>query len=140
MIDYDLTYLLSPDLSLEEAKKITEKIIAFLQKEKGVFYQSKIPEKIKLAYPIQKKEQAYLVSLQFSLLPEKMPSLKKKLKGEDKILRFLVFKKKPSKIRKKVTPKKPSPLPKKPSEKKVGLKEIEKKLEEILGSSEHESQ
>jgi len=66
-------------------------------------------------------------------LAEKLGSLEKELKSEKKILRYLILarpKIKIAKVRKRPT----KVIPKIPvKEKKVELKEIEKKLEEILG-------
>ena len=84
-----------------------------------------------MAYPVRKKSSngAYLSTLNFHLDPEKLGSLEKKLKSEQKILRYLILKKK---ILKKI----PEILIEKPKRivrPKVELKEIEKKLEEMLG-------
>lgn len=128
---YDFTYLLSPDLGEKEAKDFSQEIINSLQKEEGVLQKTKDPLKIKLAYPIKKKERVWLSSLSFSLRPEKIQNLKEKFASDINILRFLLFSQKPSKIK---PLKKAIKTRRKPSEKKVELKEIEKKLEEILGS------
>jgi ribosomal protein S6 len=77
----------------------------------------------KTAYPIKKEEEVFLVSLDFNFSPEKIKDLEKKLKEENKILRYLILvKEKKEKPAEKETLKK----------KKVELKEIEKKLKEIL--------
>jgi len=77
--------------------------------------------------------------LNFQLNPEKISALEKKLKSENQILRYLLLTKRPSRkvefiARRIVVPK--TEIIEKPKvseeEKKVELKEIEKKLEEIL--------
>ena len=134
---YELTYLISPDL-LEEETKILQEKIHNLVKEQGALskeYSFKDPSRIELSYPINKKSHAYLTSINFSSTPEKMESLGKLLKGEDQILRYLIINKKEvsRSAPRRSAPKKESftesPI-KKP--KKVELKDIEKKLEEIL--------
>lgn len=130
---YELTYLISPHLSTEEAKAFSEKINSLIEKEGGILSELKNPTQQKLAYPIKKEVRAYLSSLTFHLLPEKLENLKMKLKTLPEILRFLLFTKKVAKVEipaKKIVPKIKMPLKK---EKKVELEEIEKKLEEILG-------
>jgi small subunit ribosomal protein S6 len=123
---YELNYLISAELSIEEIKNLQEKINSFLREEGGEIEKSGLPIKKKLAYPIKKKNEAYFGNLDFYLSPEKLENFEKKIKKEEKILRYLILKKK---VEKKVE----IPKPKIKKEKKVELKEIEKKLEEILG-------
>ena len=130
---YELTYLISPDISEEELKIFQEKINSFLEEEGGKSEGLKLPIRKRLAYPIKKKNEAYLGILNFYLSPEKLEIFEKKLKKEPKILRYLLLKERlPKKIEiPRIRPKAKAPKVKK--EKKVELKEIEKKLEEILG-------
>lgn len=130
---YELTYLISPELSGEELKVFQEKIASFIQNEEGGIREIKNPIKKKLAYPIEKRTEAFLATLYFSLLPEKLRSLEKKLKLESKIIRYLILTKKEiEKIKiPKIIPK--AKVPKVKKEKKVELEKIEEKLEEILG-------
>jgi len=128
MKHYELTYLITPELPEEETRAFQEKIIASLQEEGGILTETGIISKKRLAYPIQKKIQAYLAVLTFQLNAEKMVNLEKKLKAESQILRYIIITKVPRK-EKVLRIKKALPPPK---EKKVELKEIEKKLEEIL--------
>ena len=129
---YELTYLISPELPEEELKSLQEKINSLIQKGAGVLNEIKLPIKKKLAYPIKKQREAFLTDLSFYLEPDKLGSLEKELKSEKKILRYLILAKpklKIAKVRKRPT----KIIPKIPvKEKKVELKEIEKKLEEIL--------
>jgi len=133
MHSYELTYLISPDLSEEELKIFPEKIDSFLEEEGGKSEGLKLPIKKRLAYPIKKKNEGYWGTLNFYLSPEKLESFEKKLKKEPKILRYLLLRERlPKKFEiLQIRPKVKAPKVKK--EKKVELKEIEKKLEEILG-------
>jgi len=148
MKNYELTYLISPDLPEEELKIFSGKINNFIQEETGILEKTTEPSKKKLGYSIKKKEEAFLVALNFSLNPEKLGSLEKKLKSENQILRYIILTKKISKkilhpkrtslglASKEALPKikKPPEAPPKITEpKKVELKEIDKKIEEILG-------
>jgi len=148
---YELTYLILPDLSEEEVKKISKDVGELIAQESGVLKKEAEPIKRKLGYPINKKAEAFLVSLDFELTPDKLEKLEKKLKSENKILRYLIFaKQSPEKI-KKLFPREPRkslermPFAEVPSEKeaaktsfglsetkKIELKEIDKKIEEIL--------
>lgn len=136
MKNYELTYLFSSEASEEEVKTFSEELASFIQAEGGVLNNLSSPSKKKLAYLIKKQIQAYLVNLTFQLNPDKIAILEKKLKGENEILRYLLLAKRVFKISSKpartrsIVRKPREALPKK--EKKVELKEIEKKLEEIL--------
>ena len=142
---YELTFLLTPDLAEEEGKLFQNKIQSLIQGEDGILTDSKNPLKRKLGYPIKDKREAFVVTLNFNLAPEKLGSLEKKLKSENQILRYLILTTKRPKISPVAGKKMPSLskiLPSetykdkkivKPKEKKVELKEIGKKLEEMLG-------
>jgi small subunit ribosomal protein S6 len=133
MPSYELTYLISADLSEEEAKALQEKINSLIKEEGGSLSEINEGGKRKLAYPLKNKGQVYLTSLNFQIKPENLANLEKKLKSEPEIFRYLILTKKAPKI----VPKVPqvAVASRKPKEKKekVELKEIEKKLEEILG-------
>lgn len=125
---YELTYLISPDLQESEVKDVAQRLNSFIQEKGGILDSSLLPEKINLSYEIKKINQAFLISQSFYLKPEEIKNLENKVRTETSIIRFLLFVKKTFKEEK--TPKRR--LIKK-SEKKAELKDIEKKLEEILG-------
>jgi small subunit ribosomal protein S6 len=143
---YELTYLISPELSEEELKSLREKISSLIQKEGGVLNEINFPNKKSLFFPIKKQKEAFFADLNFYLEAEKLGNLEKELKSEKKILRYLILTKKiPSAAQSRhflrrggiLAGKKVSEVKTKPSKKlaepKVELKDIEKKLEEILG-------
>lgn len=119
---YELTYLISPDLSEKEVLSFQEKIISLMQELGGeLLGEVKTP---------MRKKMAYLATLNFHLNPKKLGSLEKKLKSESQVLRYMILTKKGPKRVPEVAIK-PKKIVK--PEAKVELKEIEKKLEEILG-------
>ncbi len=141
MAYYQLTYLIPDNFSEEEIKTLREKIDNLIQKEEGIlgFAQQDMLIRKNLGYPIRNKQSVYLISLNFNLDAGRLENLEKKLsaidgsaaggKAESQILRYVILvKKMPKKIPEiSIKPKnliKPKP--------KVELKEIEKKLEEIL--------
>lgn len=135
---YELTYLISPDLSEEELKIFSEKINNFIQEEAGTLEKTTEPFKIKLSSPIKKKGEGFSNTLNFSLNSEKLKNLEKKLKSENQILRYIILTKKTIKKipTKKVLPPsagQPRPTAGQPKVEKVELEEIDKKIEEILG-------
>lgn len=127
---YEISYLVSPNISKEELKNFQEKINSLIQKEGGILFDINPPKKRVLAYPIKKNKEAYFLNLTFHFPEEKIENFEKKLKEEKQILRYLILtKRKPELVG---MPKKPS-IKKVEKPKKVELKEIEEKLEEILG-------
>jgi small subunit ribosomal protein S6 len=127
---YELTYLISPELSEKDLKGLEDKITTFIQGEGGRLNETNLLMKRKLAYPIKRKTEAFLATVNFHFQSEKIGAFEKKLKAENQILRYLILTKKiPSKIK---VAKPRRKIIKKP---KVELREIEKKLEEILDES-----
>ncbi|MBZ1345042.1 MAG: 30S ribosomal protein S6 [Candidatus Nealsonbacteria bacterium] len=134
MKHYELAYLISANLSPEEIRVLQQKISSFIQKKREGSEDSneiKAPIKKILAYPIKKEKECWFAVLNFNLNPEKLIDLEKNLKNEKAILRYLILAKPPSKEVKYI--KSPRLIKSKP--KKVELKEIEKKLEEILAET-----
>ena len=111
---YELTCLISPNFS-------EERLISYL------------PTK-----PIKKQLTSTLITLEFYTEPEKIKEIEKKLKSESGIQRYIILNKEVPgpevKISKRLPRETLIKTEKKSEEKpKVELKEIEKKLEEILG-------
>lgn len=128
---YELTCLISSKLSEEEAKNLSAKIESLIKDEEGVSSGLKNFIRRRLATPIKKEGQAYLLTMDFHFEPDKLEILSKSLKNLPEILRFSIEVKKVARIepfREKILPK-----IKKPFAEKVELEDIEKKLEEILG-------
>jgi small subunit ribosomal protein S6 len=141
MKTYEIAYLISSDLSEEEARAFQGKIASLVKEEGGILDEVRNPLRRKLAYTIKKQNQAYLAFFNFQLNPDALASLEKKLKEENQILRYLILFKKPVKpvkerVRKLRTQTEPVGVEENKAyiekEKKVELKEIEEKLEEIL--------
>lgn len=146
MKNYELSYLISPELNTEEAEKLASGLIAFIQTESGLIIKSGNPIPKTLGYRIKKQGSALWVNLEFSLEPEKISSLEEKIKKESKILRHLIVVKNPPRREKEKRERKTEsisaeiPIEKSDTmkeekikpEKKVDLKDIDEKLEEIL--------
>ena len=129
MKTYELTYLAQPELSKEDFASLEEKIKSYITEKGGRIKESNPPLKKQLAYKIKGETEALLAVLGFDLAPEKLGVLEKELKGKKEVIRYLLLEKKVTKEKKF----KPRSKPKIKTEEKVELKEIEKKLEEILG-------
>ncbi|PIZ00728.1 hypothetical protein COY61_01755 [bacterium (Candidatus Gribaldobacteria) CG_4_10_14_0_8_um_filter_33_9] len=131
---YQLNCLISPELIQKELEDFLKKIESLLLKT-GEILKTEIVQKIKLRYPVQKKNEAFLASFDFKGEAGKVEIFKKEIEKEKNILRYLLIKNKERKTKirelKKELKKIQKEKPKK--EEKVELKKIEEKLEEIMG-------
>ncbi len=136
-MQYQLAFLVSPNLNQSETEDFLKKIESLIQKG-GEISQKEELKKIRLAYPIQKEKEAFFGFFEFKTTAEEIEILKTELKKEKNLLRFLIIKREAKKKEQIKRTKKPEiPLePKEESdeklkEKKVELKNIEEKIEEI---------
>ncbi len=143
---YEITYLFDSSLSLEEAKSYQEKIKEMIKKAGGETDKEQSPSKKTLAYPIKKKEEAYLSCFDFKIEEEGIKKITSKIKEEEEILRYLlikkpIFKNKEEGIAGKRRSLKPQdkieieeePAKEKPAKpEKRKLSDIDEKIEEIL--------
>lgn len=130
---YELNYIASSGLSEEELKNLSQRINGFIKEEAGEIKKAAEPSRKKLGYLIKKRGEGFLTVLNLSLPPERLKNLEKKLKAENQILRYLILTKKAKEEI--VRPRRTSPGPaikKEAKPKKVELKEIDQKIEEIL--------
>jgi len=131
MTTYELTFLISPELQEEGIKALQERIGSFAQEAGGLIEESQIPVKRRLAFPIEKRKEAYFSFLKFQLEAANLANFKEKVKAEKDVLRYLLLVKKRLKEAKRI--RRPVFVKKEAPKQKVELKEIEKKIEEILG-------
>lgn len=137
---YELTYFISPNLANEEVKILEGKIENIIKEEDGSLIDAKGPVKKNLARRIKIKlhprtEVASLASLVFTCETGKITNIEKKIKEEKTILRYLLIKHIPKKI--KIYEKRVPKTLRQPQEEvikqdKSKLEEIEKKLDQIL--------
>ncbi len=95
---YQLDYLYSCFSDAEEIQEFINKIKLIIEKQEGFFHQSSNPIKKKLGYEINNNQFAFLGTIEFDLEPKKIKELKKQLKIDQALLRFIVSKKKKSLI------------------------------------------
>ncbi len=135
MRHYELTYLISPKLSGEETKILSEKINSLIQEEGGFINKAMVFKKSPV-YAKKAEGVFEMSSLSFYIDPGKLELFKVKLKANPQIFRYLLLE---QKILKTTSSYRRKPLKKssikivKKFKPKVELKEIEKKLKEILG-------
>lgn len=119
--NYELAFLISPDLTETEVSEFFNKIESLI---KGQVTKKQEPTRIKLCYPILKKKEAFICVLEFTT--DDLGNLQNELKKEKNILRFLLIQKLKEKQR--LAPRREiSPKPE-----KVEIDKIEEKLEQVL--------
>ncbi len=134
--NYELTILISPNLSEQEAVAIQQNFVSFVQEKEGKLIDSSKPAKRILGYEIEKHTQAYITDLTFSLDSKLVGDLEKKVKEEDNIIRSIVL------VKEEITHKAPETFSTETSEnkktieerpaQKANLNDIDKKIDEIL--------
>lgn len=144
MKNYELSYLIYPESTTEETEDLNAGITSAIQKDGGLILKSEMPVSKFLGYAIKKQRSALWVNIEFSAEPEKIASIDSYIKKEAKVLRYLLVIKKPKRqIKERRERKEQVPTPEavkeenviKPEkfDKKVDLKDIDEKLDEILG-------
>jgi ribosomal protein S6 len=150
MKTYELTYIVSPEITSEEAEAKAKEIESAIQSREGVIVKQSNPIAKTLSYPIKKRASGFFGVLEFQLEPEKLIELKEIIEKDGKIVRHMVIIKLPQKPRKE---RRSKPVPAfeiekkaeieqpiikdekqvKVQKEKVELKDIEQKLDELLG-------
>jgi ribosomal protein S6 len=161
MKTYELTYIISPNITIEEAEAKAKQIEVFVQENNGIIVKSEKPTAKTLSYRIKKMASGFFVFLDFQLEPEKLIELKNKIEKDTDVIRHIIttknISKKIARVRgekKKLTTdkkeeitikhddvekEKPGIMEKivgrirKPKTEKVELNDIDKQLDEILG-------
>ena len=136
MRNYELTLILSPEKSESETNDMFQNLVAFIQDKGGILEKQNITPKRDLGVPIQKKEQGVLATLSFNVAQENLPEIEKKLKENTDVLRYMISKKSPIRVMKKrakrIETTTLSTISQAKKEPKAEMKDIDKKLEEIL--------
>lgn len=132
---YEISYLISPNLSEDEAVSFEGQLRAILGTYEADVESWDSPRRRQLAYPIEGEREAYLGALRFSMDATCAHKLQEKLKSEKSIMRsfFARWVKPPVRIRppfRAVSP--PTPVE---TQTRTDEKALEDKLEEILGAN-----
>lgn len=155
MKTYELTYIITPEITSEEAEAKAKEVESGIQAKEGSILSQINPIAKTLAYPVAKKASGFVGVVEFQMEPEKLPELKETIAKDGNIVRSMVIIKeaqtakkgrrirtKPAKEENKKPDKSPeghfdSPATISPKAnsggEKVELKDIEDKLDEILG-------
>ncbi len=92
---YEITYLITPELTEEEAIAFNEKIAEKIKGFGATLHKAENPKKRFLAYKINNQfEEAYLACIDLEVSIEKIRQIESKLKEEKEIIRHLLVSKK----------------------------------------------
>ena len=141
---YELTLLISPNVSEEELIKTIQDLKVFISDSQGEIKTEVSAMPIKLDYPVNGFSTAYMASFDLNFMPEKVINLIKFIENDKSIINHIIFAKKISApkperaFRKQAIEKaeetiaqieEEQPI----KEKKVELESLGQKLDEILG-------
>lgn len=129
MKTYELTYLISPELKGQEIESIFSEIRALAQEQDAIVVENSNQGIIKLDNEIKNRKTVLLAVLKFQMDPLKQKLFQEKIKKYPKILRYSILMLKPVREKTKII----KQIKETPKQKKVELKSIEEKLEELLG-------
>src|SRR3989344_8322702 len=87
---YEVSYLFQPDIAEDAVFGEAGKITGFIQDAHGLVGRIDEPKKRRLAYPIKGLHQAYFGCTIFTIAPEYLVELKRRLKAEKNIIRFSI--------------------------------------------------
>jgi small subunit ribosomal protein S6 len=90
MRDYELAMLVDPGLSEENRQKLLAKIKKIVEDSKGKVGKTEEWGRKKLTYPVKKKDSGYYFLWKLSLPEDIALEADKKIKLEEKILRYLL--------------------------------------------------
>lgn len=145
-LTYELAILIRPQKNNETFLALTNQIKQDIEKETLMkIIKEEIQANKLLAYPVKPETSGTYLFLTIGTLPSSLEAIKKYLKENEAVLRFLMIKQ-TTKAKPKAKPLraiKPKPSPEKiekgprkkietPKEPKVSLEELDKKLDEIL--------
>jgi len=93
MREYETAFLISPNLSEEDTDQIISQMAEIITHRKGKMIKEDRWGKRKLAYPIQKFEEAFYVFFHYEGEPGILSELERQFKQKETILRYLTVRK-----------------------------------------------
>ncbi len=109
MREYETVFLISPNLTEEEAKGLITQMADVIAKKKGKMVNKEEWGKKKLAYSISKFEEAFYVLFRYEGESEIPAELERRFKQADTVIRYLTVRKE---TRENIRRKKTKPTPK----------------------------
>ena len=156
---YELTYIVSPEITAEEAEAKGKEIESLIQSKEGTILKQSNPIAKTFAHPIGKRASGFLGVIEFNIEADKLLEIKAAIEKDGKIVRHMIIIKLAAELKKErrtrvrptpvfeiekkaeviesakeeITEEKPAVKEKEKEKEKVELKDIEHELDEILG-------
>lgn len=121
MRQYETAFLITPKLEEEETEKLIEKMAEVVKKKKGKMVNIEKWGKRRLAYPIDKLDEAVYVFFHYEGDPEIPHELQRRFRQTEAVIRYLTLKKET-----RIQPRKGTK-----SQKKEKMKKAEEKVEAV---------
>ncbi len=90
---YEITYLISPELTNEDATELGEKLAESFKSLDSTLYKIEDPKKRNLAYEVRGFNEAYIASVDLDVSSEKVKLIEEELKEEKMVIRHIVISK-----------------------------------------------
>lgn len=90
MREYELVYIISPEIGDEDVEKVTQRVAQLVASNGGEVTETQPWGRKRLAYPIQDFREGYYVALKLRLNPESTRELERSLKLTEGIIRYLL--------------------------------------------------
>lgn len=142
--NYELSFWFSSRLDEKEIGQKFDNLLKQLKDFGALIIFSELPQLKQLAYPVKKENNAYFGYIQFKFSKGSLSSLEEKLRLDNDVLRFMIFRIEPKEkqqassrqfSKKPILKKQKSEEEKKEEktqEKEISLEELDEKLNEIL--------
>jgi small subunit ribosomal protein S6 len=88
---YEIGFLVNPETSEEEIKKINDSLTGIIKRAKGVVENVDEWGRRKLAYPIEKHNEAFYTFINTEIEGSVVSRIERRLKLSEKVMRFVIF-------------------------------------------------
>lgn len=92
MQDYELTYIVSPEVAEERVSAVIEKLNRLIADAQGEVEEVNPWGRRKLAYPIKQFRDGYYVTVRFKLVPRAAGGVERGLRLTEEVIRHLLVK------------------------------------------------
>ena len=92
MRDYELAFIIQPNIDQEGVTGVVEKVSQFVQAGDGSVTSVDVWGRKTLAYPINNQKEGIYVLLKANMLPASLGELERNLKLSEEIIRYLLVK------------------------------------------------
>ena len=93
MNQYEVLYVITPELDEEADKVVMDKFAEIITANGGEIEKTEVWGKRRLAYPIDYKTEGYYVLVTFNANPELPRELERNMRNDERLMRYMVTRK-----------------------------------------------